>query len=732
MGPLSTMPILRLSRASTGVAFVLLFALCARAQTPATSVPLLLPSAIAYDAQGNLYIAEAAKHDVRKVDGAGNITTIAGTGTQGFSGDGGPASAAELDSPQGLAVDAPGNVYIADTHNQRVRMVSAASGVMTTVAGAGIAGYSGDGGPAVSARLDLPTAIALDASGNLYVADTANHRIRRIAVATGIITTIAGNGIEGYSGDDGPATAASLDSPSGLAVDAAGNLYIADTHNQRIRKIAAASGLITTVAGSGAFGYSGDNAAATGAKLALPHGLTLDAAGNVYLVDTRNHRIRRIDAATGQITTIAGTGTQDFSGDNAAAAAASLDSPRAVATTPTGLVTLSDTANQRVRQLSSANPAIIHTIAGLGTAQTVDALTLSAPAAMTYGAGQIAVSLASGTAATGSVTFVDTFNGVTSTLGTAPLGGNAATLSAAALDAGTHSITASYAGDATHAPQTAVFTLFITKAAATIAVSISAANVVTGRPVTITATLAASTGKPSGTITLLDGATPLDTIQVPATGQVAFTTAALGAGSHTFTAVYSGDGNFTSATSAPATIGIGSPVVGDFAIAANGTASQTVAPGNSASFSFAVEWQGTPLASPIMLSAAGLPPLAKASFSPAYLPPGASNSTFTLTVSTAGTTASRRTTSPFALALLLLPIGFTLRGRRKLTTIFAAIFLTAMLTLGTGCGDRINTAGLGSSSATPYIITVTGTATTPSGTTVAHSATVTLVVQKSS
>jgi len=199
-----------------------------------------------------------------------------------------------------------------------------------------------------------------------------------------------------------------------------------------------------------------------------------------------------------------------------------------------------------------------------------------------------------------------------------------------------------------------------------------------------------------------------------------------------YKAIYSGDGNFTSATSAPATIGIGSPVVGDFAIAANGTASQTVAPGNSASFSFAVEWQGTPLASPIMLSAAGLPPLAKASFSPAYLPPGASNSTFTLTVSTAGTTASRRTTSPFALALLLLPIGFTLRGRLKVTTIFAAIFLTAMLTLGTGCGDRINTAGLGSSSATPYIITVTGTATTPSGTTVAHSATVTLVVQKSS
>ncbi|HEU5341733.1 Ig-like domain repeat protein [Edaphobacter sp.] len=732
MGLLSNTPTRLLPRHLSGIAFALLFALCARAQTPATSVPLVLPSAIAYDAQGNLYIAEAGKHDIRKVDSAGDITTIAGTGTQGFGGDGGSATAAELDSPQGLAVDAAGDLYVADTHNQRIRKIAATTGIITTVAGAGVAGYSGDGGPAVSARLDLPTAIALDTAGNLYVADTANHRIRKISVATGIITTAAGNGVEGYSGDGAAATAAALDSPAGLAVDTAGNVYLADTHNDRIRRIDAATGIITTIAGSGAFGYSGDNAAATGAKLALPHGITLDAAGNVYIVDTRNQRIRRIDAATGQITAVAGTGRQDFSGDNAPATTASLDSPRAVATSPAGFVTLADTANQRVRQLSSANPAIIHTIAGLGTVQTVDALTLSAPAASTYGSGHIAVSLNSGTAATGSVTFVDTFNGVASTLGTAPLAANTATLSAAALDAGTHSITASYAGDATHAPQTATFTLLISKAAATVAVSISAANVVTGQPVTITATLAAGAGQPSGTITLFDGTTQLDTIQVPATGQVAFTTAALGAGSHSVTAVYSGDGNFTSAASAPATIGIGSPVVGDFAIAANGAASQTVAQGNSASFSFGVQWQGTPLSGPIMLSAAGLPPMAKASFSPAYLPPGASSSVFTLTVSTAGTTASRRTASPFALALLLLPIGFTLRGRRKLTAIFAAIFLVAALLPCTGCGDRINTAGLGTSSATPYTITVTGTATTPSGTTVAHSATVTLVVQKTS
>lgn len=727
MGPQSNTPTAVRARILLGIAFILLPAFAARAQTPATSVPLLLPSAIAYDAQGNLYIAETGNHDIRKVDTAGNITTIAGTGTQGFSGDGGPATSAELDSPQGLAVDAAGNLYIADTHNQRIRKISAATGIITTVAGTGTAGYSGDSGPAISARLDLPTAIALDAAGNLYVADSANHRIRRVS-ATGIITTVAGNGIEGYSGDNGPAIAAELDSPSGIALDAVGDLYLADTHNQRIRKVSAATGIITTVVGNGTSGYSGDNASATSATLALPHGLTVDAASNLYIVDTRNHRIRKVDAATGKITTIAGDGVQNFSGDNAAATAASLDAPRAVATSHTGLVTLADTANRRVRQLDSNHPANIHTIVGLGSGQTVAALTISAPAEATYGTGQITVSLASGTAASGSVTFSDTFNGVTTTLGTAPLDANTATLSTATLPAGTHTITASYAGDTTHAPGTATFLLFIAKAAPVVTISTSPSTTAAGQPVTITATIVSSAGKPSGTVTLLDGTTTLDAIQLPARGQVAFTTAALGAGSHTVTAVYSGDGNFTSATSAPATIGIGSPVVGDFAIDADGIASQTVTPGNSASFAFAVQWQGTPLASPIMLSATGLPPLAKASFNPAYLPPGGASSHFTLTITTAGTTASRSTALPFALALLLVPIGFTLR--RRPTTMLAAIFLTAALTLATGCGDRIYTGGPGNNSPTPYTITVTGTATTPSGATVAHTATVTLIVQK--
>src|ERR1039458_8347149 len=223
-----------------------------------------------------------------ELSAAGVVTTVAGNGVQGFAGDNGPAIAAELDTPMGLAVDATGNLYIADSHNHRVRVVTAATGVIATVAGTGAAGFFGDGGPAKAAMLDLPTALALDSAGNVYVADTDNHRIRRIAAATGKIATVAGNGVEGFAGDAGPATAASIDSPSGLAVDAAGNLYLADTHNGRVRAGAAATGGISTLAGVGAVGgnvqaFGGDGGPATAAGMVLPRGLTLDAAGELYI-----------------------------------------------------------------------------------------------------------------------------------------------------------------------------------------------------------------------------------------------------------------------------------------------------------------------------------------------------------------------------------------------------------------------------------------------------------------
>jgi sugar lactone lactonase YvrE len=452
MGTQSNTPLPRSIHAPHWIAFlVLLFAfpITAQSQISALTAPLILPSAIVFDSTGNLYIAETGNHTIRKVDIGGHLTTLAGSGMQGFSGDSGPATVATLDSPQGLALDTANNLYIADTHNHRIRKLDLTTGIITTIAGS-TAGFSGDSGPASSAQLNLPTALALDDAGNLYLADTGNHRIRKISTA-GIITTIAGTGTQGFSGDTGPATSAAIDSPTGLAVDAANNLYLADTHNHRIRRIDATSGIITTIAGAGTAGFSGDTSAAAKATLSLPHGLFIDANGNLYLADTANHRIRRIDATTGIITTAVGDGTQAFSGDGGPAIAASLDTPRSTAISPSTLLTLADTANQRIRQLTAApSPATtIQTIAGLGLTAP-GALSLTAPAVVAYGSGQLTATLTSTSPATGTITFFDSTSSTTTTVGTSSLAANIATLSTATLPTGVHNLTATYAGDSTH------------------------------------------------------------------------------------------------------------------------------------------------------------------------------------------------------------------------------------------------------------------------------------------
>lgn len=430
------------------------------AQISALTAPLLLPSAVVFDSSGNLYLAETGNHVIRKVDTAGNISIIAGTGTQGFSGDGGPATSAALDSPLGLALDSANNLYIADTHNHRIRKLNLVTGIISTIAGTGTPGFSPDSTPAASAQLNLPTALALDNANNLYVADTGNHRIRKISA--GIITTVAGTGTQGFSGDTGPAIFAAIDSPTGLALDSAKNLYLADTHNHRIRRVDAITGIITTVAGAGTYGFSGDTAHATAATLALPHGLTIDSQNNLYLADTQNHRIRRIDATTGIITTIAGDGTQAFTGDGGPAIAASLDSPRSTALSPSALITLADTGNQRIRQLTAAPapPTTIQTIAGPAPT-TSETLTLTAPAIIPYGTGQLTATLA--TSATGAINFLETTPTGTTTLGTSPLASNIATFSTTTLSAGLHTLTAAYAGDQTHtSAQSSTFALTIT------------------------------------------------------------------------------------------------------------------------------------------------------------------------------------------------------------------------------------------------------------------------------
>ena len=318
----------------------------------ATSAQLNLPSRVAADEAGNLYIADAANHRIRKVDvSTGLISTVAGDGTAAYGGDGGIATSAQLNTPYGVVVDALGNLYIADYGNHRVRRVATRTAIITTIAGTGAAGYSGDDGVASAAQLNNPRGVSLDGSGNLYIADTTNHRIRKIDAVVGIITTAAGTGVGTYGGDGGGATTAQLNTPYAVDADVAGNLYIADYGNNRIRRVEAATGLITTIAGTGVAGYSGDGSAATSAKINLPYGVAVDVLGNVYVADYGNHRIRKITTGTAVITTIAGTGTANYNGDGGAATVGQLSYPTGVGLDGPGNLYVADAGNHRVRKV---------------------------------------------------------------------------------------------------------------------------------------------------------------------------------------------------------------------------------------------------------------------------------------------------------------------------------------------------------------------------------------------
>ena len=489
----------RFFAALAGVAIAALASLPAAAQVIAPGSSLWRPADVALDAQDNIYIADMENHRILKVrDGV--VTSIAGTGEAGYSGDGGPAIRAWLNTPQGVSVDGAGNVYIADTSNHRVRKVSP-TGTISTIAGTGTAGYNGDGSAATSRQLNHPTGVSVDGSGNVYIADRHNHRVRRVSAA-GAISTFAGTGVEGniwgtdgpqaattvqlaqptdvavggdgyiyiadrrsskvrkvstagslrthyterdstrlwgvavdgdsnvyvadwtptggtyslirritaagshsifagyggsgrasaylhgFRGDGGPATSAAtttsalLDLPRGVAVDSSGNVYIADTDNYRIRKVDAGTGNISTVVSTygpdrtvvrtvfgtfagGAMGFAGDGGPAESAQLNEAEGVTVDSSGNVYIADTDNHRIRRVDAGTGNISTIAGTGTAGYGGDGGAANQAQINAPKGVHVDMSGNIYIADTSNHRIRMVSATGT--ISTIAGNGT-----------------------------------------------------------------------------------------------------------------------------------------------------------------------------------------------------------------------------------------------------------------------------------------------------------------------------------------------------------------------------
>jgi trimeric autotransporter adhesin len=390
---------------------------------------LSTPMGLLADSAGNLYVAEMAANDVRRISQNGDSAIVAGNGAAAFSGDGGAATAAALNGPEGVALDSAGTLYVADTFNHRVRAVS--KGVISTVAGNGFPGFAGDGGQGTAASLVLPTDVAVDHSGAVYIADLGNSRIRKLAAGTistvagnsgntppidglpatdvrfsgptgvavdasggiyitegsigsgsgldggifkiwkvgtnGKLSTVAGTGNRSFSGDAGPAALAQFDAPAGIAMDARGNLYVADSRNNRIRKIAT-DGTVTTVAGNALAGFSGEGGQATLAQLNHPSGVAIDAAGNLYIADTGNNRVREV-SPNGIIGTLAGNGNTAFFGDGTVGYSAALNHPEGVAVDEDGTVYIADTGNHRIRRVVSG---IIDTILdGLDTPSSV-------------------------------------------------------------------------------------------------------------------------------------------------------------------------------------------------------------------------------------------------------------------------------------------------------------------------------------------------------------------------
>ncbi|MCU1323157.1 MAG: repeat containing protein [Acidobacteriaceae bacterium] len=512
---------------------------------PAYDAPIFLPMGVAVDAAGNLFLSDSNNNRVRRVDGAsGLISTVAGTGDPGFAGDGSLATSAKVSAPSALALDGAGNLYFADTGNNVIRRIDGITGIITTVAGTGTQqGYTGDNGPAIAAKLNQPYGLTFDANQNLYIADTGNNVLRKVVLASGTITTVAGTGVPAYLGDGGPAVAAQLNTPWGLSFTPDGSIYIADLNNNVIRRISS-SNIITTVVGTGTRGFSGDKGAASTALLNSPAAVTVDVAGNIYVADSGNNRVRKVNISSGIITTIAGTVGDSNAGDGGVSTGASLYGPYALLLDGPGNLYISDMFHNRVKRISSNAVSLFYPdmrVNRISTTIYPEALENDGNADLSL----TTLSLDSNSALDAATTTC--FSGaVVTSANTCTLGVEFAPTTVGSPISGSITLRT----DAANSPGVIKLSgtvLSVDPTSVTLTSSLNPAGF--GTPITLTALVSTTGTSVTGTMKFLDGTALIGTATLDATGSASTTLSTLALGSHTITAVYSGDATNAASTS---------------------------------------------------------------------------------------------------------------------------------------------------------------------------------------